>query len=75
MLISAHRLIAGLVRKTSVAILSAEFFYRFEEVQLGGRCESVDRGIIIDDWSNERLVQGQESFSVAAFGGMRQNLE
>jgi len=50
-----------------VAILSAEF------------CTSSRRfsweGGAIDDGSNERLVQGQKSFSVAALGWMSQNLE
>jgi len=36
---------------------------------------SVDLGTVINDRSNEQLVQGQESFSVAALGGMGQNLE
>jgi len=49
--------------------------HRFEEILLGARCESVDGGIVINDESNERLVQGQASFSVAALGGMGQNLE
>jgi len=70
---SAHRLNVGLVRKAPAAILSDE--YRFEEVQLGGKCESVDRGTVIDDGYNERLVQGQESFWIAPLGGMGQNLE
>jgi len=42
---------------------------------LRGRCESVDRGTIIDNGSNERLVQGQEGFWIAALGRMSQNLE
>jgi len=35
----------------------------------------VNRGTVIDDGSNGRLVQEQESFSVAVLGGMGQNLE
>jgi len=35
----------------------------------------VDQGTVIDDGSNERLVLGQESFWVAALGGMGQKLE
>ena len=33
------------------------------------------RGTVINDGSNEQLVEGQESFSVAALGGMGQNLD
>jgi len=42
----------------------------FEQVR-GGREVRVriDQRTVIDDGSNERLVQGQDSFPVAAFGG------